>query len=201
MMTPRGAMHTCRGSWDGTSHCLETPRRGQQEGHKRQQTSSQACWPQGVGGSFEGVCLTHVILAPGTCGGGVRAAVPDTASAGSRGQPRAAAGEFREAWSCAQARYLRALDPPPKRSIPQKLCAGAVLESGSGYRKVSVFWLTFFSPLDLREEISAQFRREITRTDVPRLFGFGQNRENWWIMVTILPLENIWPISGEKICP
>ena len=30
--------------------------------------------------SFEGVCLTHVILAPGARGGGVRAAVDDTTS-------------------------------------------------------------------------------------------------------------------------
>ena len=49
---------------------------------------------------FEGVCLTHVILTPGACGGGVRAAVPDTTSGES-------AGEFREARFCAQARYLR----------------------------------------------------------------------------------------------
>ncbi len=51
---------------------------------------------------FEGVCLTHVILTPGACGGGVQAAVPDTTS----GQPRAAAGEFREASSCAQAQWF-----------------------------------------------------------------------------------------------
>ena len=35
--------------------------------------------------SFEGVCLTHVILAPGACGRGVRAAVAATTSAGSAG--------------------------------------------------------------------------------------------------------------------
>ncbi len=36
--------------------------------------------------SFEGVCVTHVILAPGACGGGVPAAVLDTAS-GEPGEP------------------------------------------------------------------------------------------------------------------
>ena len=33
--------------------------------------------------SFEGVCVTTVILAPGACGGGLRAAVLDTTSVAS----------------------------------------------------------------------------------------------------------------------
>ena len=33
---------------------------------------------------LEGVCATHVILAPGACGDGVQGAVPDTVS----GEPR-----------------------------------------------------------------------------------------------------------------
>ena len=33
--------------------------------------------------SFEGVCVTTVILAPGACGGGLRAAVLDTTSGAS----------------------------------------------------------------------------------------------------------------------
>ena len=34
-------------------------------------------------GCFEGVCVTTVILAPGACGGGLRAAVLDTTSVAS----------------------------------------------------------------------------------------------------------------------
>ena len=58
---------------------------------------------------FEGVCLTHVILAPGACGYGVWGAVLDTVSgplaglAGLAGLP----GKFREARSCALARAKR----------------------------------------------------------------------------------------------
>ena len=49
--------------------------------------------------SFEGVCLTHVILTPGMCGGGVRAAVPDTTLADSGDSADEAGGC---ACSCAQ---------------------------------------------------------------------------------------------------
>ncbi len=54
--------------------------------------------------------------------------------------------------------------------------------SASGIRDYSrnrvCFVLTFSSPFSLRTEISAQLRREITRTDVARLFCFDKNREN-----------------------
>ena len=53
--------------------------------------------------SFEGVCLTHVILTPGACGGGVRAAVPDTTS----GDSADAAEESREACFCRHAAQIR----------------------------------------------------------------------------------------------
>ena len=48
--------------------------------------------------SFVGVCLTHVILAPGVCGYGVWAAILETVS-------EANAGKFQEARFCAQARH------------------------------------------------------------------------------------------------
>ena len=50
-----------------------------------------------------GMAGATVILAPGACGGGVRAAAADTVSAGSAGS----GGEFPEARFCAQAWYLR----------------------------------------------------------------------------------------------
>ena len=57
--------------------------------------------------------LTHVILAPGARGGGVRAAGPATTSgdSGDAADAADAADEFQKACFCAQARYLRALDP------------------------------------------------------------------------------------------
>ena len=45
-------------------------------------------------------------------------------------------------------------------------------------RNCACFLLMFSSPLDLRTEISAQLRREITRTGDARLFGFDQIRVN-----------------------
>ncbi len=47
---------------------------------------------------FEGVCLTHVILAPGACGRGARAAIPDTTLAGfgSSASSGRSGGEFQK---------------------------------------------------------------------------------------------------------
>ena len=42
---------------------------------------------------FEGVCETHVILTPGACGRGVRAALHDTTSVG----PAGPAGKYTKA--------------------------------------------------------------------------------------------------------
>ena len=64
--------------------------------------------------SFEGVSVTTVILAPGACGLGLRAALLATISAAPVAPvpPVAPAAVFQTASFCAQASHLRALDPP-----------------------------------------------------------------------------------------
>jgi len=42
-------------------------------------------WNQSAHDSFEGVCETHVMLTPGACGRGVRAALHDTKKSGKSG--------------------------------------------------------------------------------------------------------------------
>ena len=76
-----GARHLGRLGQRGGSELnvvFEVPWGGQQEGRGRTREISHAWRPQGVGG-FEGVCLTHVILAPGACWGGseLRSMTPD----------------------------------------------------------------------------------------------------------------------------
>ena len=65
--------------------------------------------------SFEGVCLTPVILATARGEGRLRAAGPNVISAGKTGKTGNAGNagktdEFLEACFCRQARYFRALD-------------------------------------------------------------------------------------------
>ena len=57
-----------------------------------------------------------------------------------------------------------------RRRLPREICP----------LKAGVFWLTFSSPLGPRIEISAQLRREITRTGVTHLLCFDKISEFLW---------------------